>query len=593
MDVSRMQDPDSTWSLGRTNPSTHMTMPDSDEPIAPPTASRLFDGLPVMETVPTVMKLGAANVVEMSKEPINRDGTASIYTFVSGGNPFAGKFDVTGDKSDDLARLTAEYDFHKRASGHENIAEPYGMAVHPLNGECQPVLMMELVDGINCYELRLGMRAALKNGYISYPEFCGMEAAVKRDQLRATAHWTRRGIVHCDLKPQNVMVERTGDAKVIDYGLAQNMGVAWVGPYGYKAPEQFDDDASLNAVEKSKRPSIGAQTDPFAAGASTLAVFEGDDYGLLDAPGFFKLDGYLKDLKPRDVDENDPRYAVAGAARSLSAYLETFLATLNANLQHGRFSREEVEAQGKKFEGLCQEWLEAYTAQVLNDDERYNPSALREFANRDVFSDLVKSFKETMTTTGALSPDLLSEVRPPNTGLIVEPQISKDKSGKVIRRRGVFAAETALTRFIDLTMKKRCTAEEALASPFIKESVLDEARAKKLLQMVVEKTRDGTIFKPKGDGNASRAETIRGVATTDITTFKSDVEERPLAGHTADTRKAALEQQLSQQWSGWRVGSVRSRAAFYERLAPARAAPTMAPKEGPAKKRKLNKTPTS
>jgi len=570
-------------------------VPGSNEASAPTTAPHLLDGLPVEKTVPMVMKLGAAAVVEMSKEPINRDGAASIYRFRFGSKVFAGKFDVTGDKLDDLDSLKREYGFHKRASGHENIAEPYGVAVHPLNGECQPVLMMELVDGINCHQLRLGMRAALKNGYISYSEFCGMEAAVRRDELRAIAHWTRQGMVHCDLKPQNVMVERaTGNAKVVDFGLAQNVDTAWVGPYGYKAPEQFGSGTELDAVEEPKRPRIGAETDPFAAGASTLAAFEGDDDGLLDAPVFFQLDSYLTDLKPLDLNANDRRYTLAGAVASLRYHLQTFYEKLNEKQLCGRFSPDEVEALGKEFEGLCREWLEAYTAQVLNDDGRYNLSSLKEFANRDVFSDLVKAFKEAMTTTGALSQTMLSEVRPSNTGFIVERKVTKDKSGNVIHRRGVFAAETALTEFMDLTMKRRCTAEQALSSPFIADSVVDEGRSKQLLKMVVEKTHDGSIFKPKAGAKASQSVSDRQHALTNRASgasgteqFTSDIETREGSGLSFQERKRTLERQLSRQSGGYRVGTVRIRANFYDRLGPGKTAGANE-KGAPSKKRKLS-----
>ena len=33
-------------------------------------------------------------------------------------------------------------------------------------------------------------------------------------------HMHRRGVFHADLKPNNIMLSRTGDVKIIDYGLA-------------------------------------------------------------------------------------------------------------------------------------------------------------------------------------------------------------------------------------------------------------------------------------------------------------------------------------------------------------------------------------
>ena len=48
----------------------------------------------------------------------------------------------------------------------------------------------------------------------------GMAIAVVRECLAALAALHREGIVHGDIKPSNIMLKRTGNAKIVDIGSA-------------------------------------------------------------------------------------------------------------------------------------------------------------------------------------------------------------------------------------------------------------------------------------------------------------------------------------------------------------------------------------
>src|SRR5688572_9721301 len=106
---------------------------------------------------------------------------------------------------------------------------------------------MELVEGKNLADV-------LDDGPLAGPALLRLA----RSLASGLAEIHRRGLVHRDLKPANVMVEPTGDAKVIDFGFAGGAGSGeLVGNALYSAPEQSG---------VLKRP-VDARSDLYALGA--------------------------------------------------------------------------------------------------------------------------------------------------------------------------------------------------------------------------------------------------------------------------------------------------------------------------------------
>ena len=99
----------------------------------------------------------------------------------------------------------------------------------------------------------------------------GMAVAILRECLAGISALHRGGIIHCDLKPSNVMVKRTGQVKIIDIGSAY-----WVGrpPEGqpctleYAAPEVL---AGYRATPQSDLASLGYMLIEMLSGSKPFA----------------------------------------------------------------------------------------------------------------------------------------------------------------------------------------------------------------------------------------------------------------------------------------------------------------------------------
>jgi serine/threonine protein kinase len=66
-------------------------------------------------------------------------------------------------------------------------------------------------------------------------------AAMARQLLAGLACLHSQGIVHCDIKPENILCTRRSDIKITDFGVAHAAGAVikgrWIGTLGFQAPE--------------------------------------------------------------------------------------------------------------------------------------------------------------------------------------------------------------------------------------------------------------------------------------------------------------------------------------------------------------------
>lgn len=90
---------------------------------------------------------------------------------------------------------------------NKNIVSVYDVAIYP----DIKYIVMEYLDGIT-------LREYLDNkGAIGWKEACIYILQI----LRALEHAHSKGIIHRDIKPQNVILMRSGDIKVTDFGIAK------------------------------------------------------------------------------------------------------------------------------------------------------------------------------------------------------------------------------------------------------------------------------------------------------------------------------------------------------------------------------------
>ena len=108
---------------------------------------------------------------------------------------------------------------------HPNVAAIYAISEKPQ----APFIIMEFVDGVSITEALVG-RPVMD------------QLAAFGQLLRAVTELHRRGLTHRDLKPDNILVDRQGAIKLVDFGIARSIdGFAPSSAEGtpaYLAPEQ-------------------------------------------------------------------------------------------------------------------------------------------------------------------------------------------------------------------------------------------------------------------------------------------------------------------------------------------------------------------
>lgn len=153
------------------------------------------------------------NQYELIRE-LGRGGIGSVFLARDRklGRKVAMKFLASSD-AETNERFVAEAAVTARCT-HENIVVIH--EIDELRG--RPFMVMEYLEGET-------LRKSLEAGRVPVPRVVEQMVPVVRAMVRAHEF----GIVHCDLKPENIVVTRSGLIKVLDFGIAQLLGTPTMG----------------------------------------------------------------------------------------------------------------------------------------------------------------------------------------------------------------------------------------------------------------------------------------------------------------------------------------------------------------------------
>lgn len=192
------------------------------------------------------------------------------------------------DNSDFLRRFRNEAKAITLLS-HPNIVEVYDVSF----GDRLQYIVMEYIDGI------------------TLKQYIEQEGAIRWDEalhftiqiLMALEHAHEKGIIHRDIKPQNVMLLQNGTIKVTDFGIArfsqsetQTMTDKAIGSVHYIAPEQARGDYITN---KADIYSVGVMLYEMITGRLPFVADNAVSVALMQLQA--------KPTMPRDLNPNLPR----------------------------------------------------------------------------------------------------------------------------------------------------------------------------------------------------------------------------------------------------------------------------------------------
>ena len=206
---------------------------------------------------------------------------------------------------DDLARdQTFQARFRREAQSAASLNHPSIVAVYDTGEDMVgslpvPYIVMEFVDGRTLRDLLRDDRRLL-------PE---RAADITDGVLRALDYSHRNGIVHRDIKPGNVMLTRSGDIKVMDFGIARAVSDSQL---TMTQTAQVIGTAQYLSPEQARGERVDARSDLYSTGCLLYELLTGRPPFTGDSPVAIAYQHVKEDpLPPSQVDPEVPAWADA------------------------------------------------------------------------------------------------------------------------------------------------------------------------------------------------------------------------------------------------------------------------------------------
>jgi serine/threonine protein kinase/tetratricopeptide (TPR) repeat protein len=151
--------------------------------------------------------------------------------------------------------------FIREARATAALSHPHICTIHEINEEeAEPFIVMEIIDGQS-----LNQKIAGK----PVDQGQALDIAIQAAEGLSEAH--KKGIVHRDIKPGNIMITAAGQVKIMDFGLAKVLGESLLtkepmtmGTAAYMSPEQV------------RGESLDHQTDIWSLGVVLYEMLTGE-----------------------------------------------------------------------------------------------------------------------------------------------------------------------------------------------------------------------------------------------------------------------------------------------------------------------------